>query len=224
MTSNYIPFDHTYIVYDPDRIWTLVLALSSILPILLLVYIFSWFVVTRELECCIVAAGQVVNDFVSTLLKQLIRFDRPVNGMIFKKESRLLYGMPSSHSQFIAFFAMYFILKMKYQWPYKINALYDTGAKLLLLIATLLITYSRLFFEYHTFNQILVGLLLGYFVAAWYFIFVSLLRDYGILDWLLSWKLFKLLQMKDSFHTTSYRSLQMERIEWEKRRYDDKVL
>ncbi|VEU24238.1 DEKNAAC105413, partial [Brettanomyces naardenensis] len=142
VNPDYIPFDHTYIVYDPSRPETLVLALSSIFPILILVFLFSWFLVTREIECCIIAGGQVINDFISTILKDCIQFERPVNGQIFKKEGRLVYGMPSSHSQFVAFFSVYILLKMRYQWPYPIDPYISLFCEGLLVIAVGLITYS----------------------------------------------------------------------------------
>lgn len=217
MNSTYIPFDHTYIVYDPRQPWTLILALSSIFPIFILIFLFSWFLTDRELEPCIMAGGQVVNDLISTLLKQKFKFARPLEGQIFKKEGRLVYGMPSSHSQFIMFFSTYMILKMVYQWPYRIDRKYKSGAVISLAICVGLVTYSRLFFSYHTIDQVAVGCFLGSFISCSYFSAISILRDYGILDWLLKWKICKVFQIKDSFHTKQFRTLREEREAWEEK-------
>ncbi len=221
--STYIPFDHTYIVYDPKQPWTLILALSSILPIIILIFLFSWFLTDRELEPCIIAGGQVVNDLISTLLKQKIRFARPIKGQIFKKDGHLVYGMPSSHSQFIMFFSTYMILKMSYQWPYHIERIYKIGAITSLLLGIGLIIYSRLFFSYHTIDQVVVGCFLGTFLSCGYFGAISILRDYGLLNWFLKWKVCELLRIKDSFHTNKYRTLKEERDTWEDNFIDEHI-
>lgn len=213
--TDYIPFDHTYIVYDPEDPFTLVLALSSIFPILVLVFLFSWFCVTRELESCIMAAGQVINDVLSTTFKALVKIERPSGGQIFKKDSRLVYGMPSSHAQFVAFFGIYLLLKMRYQWPYQIHNFVKIISVLALGVFAFLIIYSRLFFEYHNLAQVIVGGLLGTFLGAGYFVAVSLLREYGVTDAILQWRPFAQLYVKDTFNSDKYRLLSEERKEWE---------
>ena len=66
-------------------------------------------------------------------------------------------------------------------------------------------------FEYHNWNQVIVGLLLGSVLACFYWVFVNLLREYGIIDRLLSGKIFKLLLVKDSFGRGSFPLLEDER-------------
>ncbi|OBA16906.1 uncharacterized protein OGAPODRAFT_38952, partial [Ogataea polymorpha] len=194
-----VPFDHTYILYDESNIFSLAVALFSLLPILILVFLFSWFVVTREIECCLIALGQVINDVISCMLKKLVKLERPTKGQIFKKEGGLVYGMPSSHAQFMAFFVTYMSLRMFLQWPTPVERSTKIGLSVLLVAAQVLVCYSRLYFEYHDLAQIWVGTLLGQVLGSLCFLVVALLRDLGVVNRALDLQICQFLFMKDSF-------------------------
>lgn len=211
-----VPFDHTYILYSPDNAWSLPLAASSLMPILILVFLFSWHMITREIEPCIFAAGHVCNDIISGILKNLVKYPRPINGQIFKKDGGLVWGMPSSHSQFMSFWFVYVFFMYIKNWPKGLNRIekmvYTIGSGLLVAI----VIASRIIFEYHNWNQVIVGLLLGGTLATCYYILVCLLREYGIINVILKHSLFKWWGMKDSFGNGSFKTIQEERKEWEK--------
>ncbi|AWU77196.1 uncharacterized protein C5L36_0C11010 [Pichia kudriavzevii] len=207
-----IPFDHTYILYSPDNIFSLPLAAASLTPILILVFLFSWFVITREIEPCIFAAGHVCNDILSGILKNTVRYPRPIRGQIFKQDGGLVWGMPSSHTQFMSFWFTYTLLAYILNYPgpsisKKCQLIYSIGA----MFTVGMVIASRIVFEYHNWNQVIVGLLLGSVLACFYWVFVNLLREYGIIDRLLSGKIFKLLLVKDSFGRGSFPLLEDER-------------
>ncbi|GME70471.1 unnamed protein product [Ambrosiozyma monospora] len=209
-----IPFDHTYILFDPNDPFSLPIAIFSILPILILVFLFSWFVTTREIEPCFMALGQTINDIISIIFKKIVKFERPKVGQIFKTDGGLVYGMPSSHSQFVAFFTTYLVLKMCLQWPHRLSPSALAGSIALVLVSFALVVYSRLYFQYHTVAQCVVGCLLGLFLGSGYFLTVSLARDIGIVDWVLSWNIAGCFSMKDSFNSQHYPTLEKERQDW----------
>lgn len=226
--STLIPFDHTYILYHPDNIISLPLAVWSLFPIFVLIFLLSWFLLTREIEPCLLAAGQVINDIVSGVFKKLVKYERPMNGRVFKEDGGLVWGMPSSHSQFMAFWSTYCTLM--YLWhnpPQSMFNLPDTIAKFeKKLVKALglcgvvscvsLVVASRLYFEYHNINQVIVGLCLGSLLGSLWFTFVCVIRDLGLINWVLHWRVADILLMKDSYSgvSSSTRSLKEERSLW----------
>lgn len=226
--ADLVPFDHTYILYHPEDALSLPLAIWSLFPILILVFLFTWFLLTREIEPCLLAAGQVINDITSGLFKKLVKYERPINGRIFKQDGGLIWGMPSSHSQFMAFWSTYVILTYIYHYPPKCIAklpfkwCQGIGRLItkIVCVATVLlcvsfVVASRLYFEYHNYNQVTVGLLLGSLLGSIWYLFVSIIRDIGVLDWVLHWKIADMLLMKDSYGKLDVLDdLQTERSKW----------
>lgn len=196
MVDDYIAFDYTLVLYKKDDIISEFLALWSLYPIGVLIFYFSWFITTREIEPCIIAGGQVINDIINNILKKLIKFNRPntIHGDG--------YGMPSAHSQFTGFLTIYFIMRLIYQLP-NIKKLNKTLIYIYLILTSILIMFSRYYLNYHHLEQIIIGFLLGSFLGFGYFIFISILRDIGIIRWLLSWKIFEFFYMKDTIGENS---------------------
>lgn len=220
VNTTLVPFDHTYILYSPENVLSLPLAASSLLPILILVFLFSWHMVTREVEPCLFAAGHVCNDVISGIFKNVVKYPRPVNGQIFKQDGGLVWGMPSSHSQFMSFWATYITLMYVQNWPYyRLSKCQKMVSVAGVLSCVSIVVGSRIIFEYHNWNQIIVGLVFGSTLASTYYIFVSLLREYGILDCILQLELFRRWGMKDGFGRGMFKTLSEERAEWEKETY-----
>lgn len=222
-----IPFDHTYILYDPESIISLPLAIWSLFPIMVLIFLFSWFLLTREIEPCLLAVGQVINDITSSVFKKLVKYERPLNGRVFKESGGLTWGMPSSHSQFIAFWSTYCTLM--YLWHYPPKAVFNLPfnirkfekglVKLLgcsgLVVSVSLVVASRLYFEYHNVNQVIVGLSLGSLLGSLWYLLVCVVRDIGLINWVLHWRIADILLMKDSYGSPSTSiSLKDERSIW----------
>lgn len=212
-----VPFDHTYILYTPENPLSLPLAASSLLPILILVFLFSWHLLTREIEPCLFAAGHVCNDIISGVFKNMVKYPRPLNGQIFKKGGGLVWGMPSSHSQFMAFWLVYTSLMYIVNNPVRKYRLVEKiGYSLAGLCVVGVVVASRIVFEYHNWCQVIVGLLLGSVLSSAYYSFVCVLREYGVLDCILMAGPFKWWGMKDTFGRGWYKTIECEREEWEK--------
>lgn len=206
MVDDYIAFDYTLVLYKKDDIVSEFLALWSLYPIGVLIFYFSWFISTREIEPCIIAGGQVINDIINIFLKKLIKFNRPntIHGDG--------YGMPSAHSQFTGFLTIYFTMRLIYQFP-TMKIINKILIFVYLISTSILIMFSRYYLKYHHLEQIIVGCLLGSFLGFGYFIFVSILRDIGIIRWLLSWKICDFLYMKDTIGENSD-SFKQQRERW----------
>ena len=94
----------TAVVYrEGDRLGQ-ALALASMLPIFLIVSYLTTIAVRRELHTCAILFGQLLNEALNLALKKQIRQPRPEGAPSDD------FGMPSSHSQFMGFFAAYIVL------------------------------------------------------------------------------------------------------------------
>ncbi|QLQ81570.1 hypothetical protein HG537_0F03310 [Torulaspora globosa] len=214
---NLIPFDDTYILYDSQDPLSFLSAYFSLFPIAVLVFQLSWFITTRELEACIIAAGQVANEIFNNLLKIIIKQPRPMSfGDSFQNDTlRSNYGMPSAHSQFMGFFCMYIGLRYCLRWKGLTKFKRFLGVIMVTFMA-LCVCFSRVYLQYHTLGQVLVGFTVGLATGSTYFLLVGLLREWKIIDWILSWRLAQLLYIKDSCNLAPI-TLQEEYQEYRKR-------
>lgn len=117
------------------------------------------------------------------------------------------YGMPSSHAQFVAFFsvslALFLVFRHKpaYQGkrrnhtPLSIVERLFWSAMGLAMAAT--VAWSRIYLNYHTQRQVLVGSAAGTIIAvAWFFV-TEVLRRTGWLDWGLGHPIARFLRIRD---------------------------
>lgn len=219
---NPIPFDDTYVLYDPSSRLSFACAGLSLLPIGILVFYLSWFIVTREVEPCIMAAGQVVNDVLNNLVKNYVKQPRPVQFVGFQENGlRSGYGMPSAHSQFMGFFATYLLLRLWLQWR-GVCALKKSIASLIILVVSISVVFARVYLNYHNVEQVLVGSSIGCSLGATFFFLGTLARVMGVVDWALELYPAKVLHIKDSCFFEPL-SLQDERRLWEQRRLKSKT-
>jgi dolichyldiphosphatase len=91
----------THVHYDPTSKLSHACAYLALVPQALCITYASLIWSTREIEILLMFAGQMGCEALNWVLKRYIREDRPTQ-MMGKG-----YGMPSSHAQFVAFFAVY---------------------------------------------------------------------------------------------------------------------
>jgi dolichyldiphosphatase len=118
------------------------------------------------------------------------------------------YGMPSSHAQFVAFFAVSLSLFLLLRHVPSISTSYSpsklTERALLSLLACCCasaVAASRVYLNYHTVKQVLVGIAAGALWGGLWFIFTTILRRYGWIDWALDNSLARMLRMRDLITT-----------------------
>lgn len=200
LNYNPIPFDDTYVLYDPNDIVSFVSVYFSLLPIGILIFYLSWFIITREIEPVIIAGGQVVNDVVNNIVKNILKEQRPFLIEGFQQNGlRSGYGMPSAHSQFMGFFATYFMLRVWLQWKDLTTSRKIISTCALYGVAGCVV-FSRVYLYYHSLGQVLVGVSLGSFIGASYFVVIGIARSIGFIDFILSWPIVKLFWVKDSVY------------------------
>lgn len=199
MDYNPIPFDHTYILYDPDDILSVASVHFSLLPIYIMVFYTAWFLITREIEPVIVVGGHLINEGINKVVKCLVRQPRPEFHKDFGIGTYgLSYGMPSAHSQFMGFFATYFVCIVLFRVP--IKNMGKLIAVVMLYISCLCVASSRVYLLYHTAAQVAVGVTVGAVFGLVFFIILALARDVGIVDWVILWPLVKDFYIKDSYY------------------------
>lgn len=114
------------------------------------------------------------------------------------------YGMPSSHSQFVSFFAVYlslFLLLRHVPYPKSspssLTYLERVGVSILAMVGASMVSLSRIYLNYHTPKQVLAGSATGVVSAVVWFLFTSYLRYSGWIDWGLDLSLVKLARIRD---------------------------
>ena len=108
--------------------------------------------------------------------------------------------MPSSHAQFVAFFAVYLTLFLIFRHaPNSANQsiLFRMVASLGITLGASAVAVSRIYLTYHTVRQVLAGCAVGAVFALFWFTFTGLLRSYGWIDWALEHSIVRLLRIRD---------------------------
>ncbi|KAF9047068.1 hypothetical protein BDZ89DRAFT_941882, partial [Hymenopellis radicata] len=143
---------------DDSSLFSLFLALMTLSPILLMAAYASLAVQTREFIIIVMWAGQFACEGLNWVIKRLVKQDRPIgNG----------YGFPSSHSQYMGYFASFLICHLFFRHEFG-----STGYRLLDYAwrATVycavsawagLVAYSRYNLGYHNSYQIFWGFGIG---------------------------------------------------------------
>jgi len=170
---------------------------------------------SREVEIGFALAGQLACEALNFALKRLIREERPA-----PMDGRG-YGMPSSHAQFVAFFAAYaalFLLRRhrpRQGLGMKATLARGTGRAAALaswvpgpfaqqvLVALVcfanaaVVAASRVYLSYHTPRQVLAGCAAGSLFAVLWFVGTSEVRRRGWIRWALEFEVARALRIRD---------------------------
>lgn len=163
-------------------------------------------------------AGQMACEATNWVLKRLIKEERPHSTStlaLLKVNPHLTvpgihgkgYGMPSSHSQFVAFFsvslALFLLVRHNPHAPGASSTHIPTSfierlvLSLLVLGGAFTVAESRIYLNYHTPKQVLVGCIAGAVFAVFWFAFTTWLRHAGWLEWGLDFAIAKYFRMRD---------------------------
>lgn len=115
----------------------------------------------RELTVINMWAGQFCCEAFNLVIKRMVKQGRPPgsvgNG----------YGFPSSHSQYMGYFATFLILHLHFRHKFASNGVWiiDQAVRALVYIAIItwagIVAYTRYYLSYHSVSQILWGMSLG---------------------------------------------------------------
>ncbi|KAL4995868.1 hypothetical protein BDV10DRAFT_173780 [Aspergillus recurvatus] len=184
----------THVHYNPEDSLSLVSAWLALVPQALCVVYVTLVWASREVEVGLMFAGQLVCEALNFALKRIIKEERPKQ--MFGKG----YGMPSSHAQFVAFFAVYLGLFLIFRHtPNGANQgiMSRMIASFGITLGAMAVAVSRIYLTYHTVRQVLAGCAVGVVFALFWFIFTGLLRSYGWIDWVLEHSIAQLLRIRD---------------------------
>lgn len=114
------------------------------------------------------------------------------------------YGMPSSHAQFMTYFAVYLTLFLVFRhsptyagsYPYS-DFLLRTALTVGLCASAVAVSASRVYLSYHTPRQVLAGSATGLVCALGWFVVTGLLRSTGWIEWATDLTLSRLLRVRD---------------------------
>ncbi|KAJ1329131.1 dolichyldiphosphatase [Microdochium nivale] len=192
----------THVHYDPTDPVSYLCAWLALMPQGLCVVYVTLIWSTREIEVALLFAGQLACEALNFVLKRILKQERPV--VMHGKG----YGMPSSHAQFTAFFAvsMCLFLLVRHQPPTPgVSRRNHTpmtvperalGGFLCLLMAAA-VAWSRTYLSYHTELQVLVGSAAGVVSAVSWFLITEIARRTGWVAWLVDSPPARWLRVRD---------------------------
>jgi dolichyldiphosphatase len=114
------------------------------------------------------------------------------------------YGMPSSHAQFVAFFSVtlsLFLLFRHVPHPTETHTPFTFAGRLVLSLLAIAsaaaVAISRIYLNYHTQKQVLVGCACGAAFALVWFGLTTYLRRAGWIEWALSTWVARAFRVRD---------------------------
>ncbi|KAI4748347.1 dolichyldiphosphatase [Aureobasidium sp. EXF-12298] len=206
----------THVHYNPNDPIAHACAFLALVPQALCITYATLIWSTREAEVALMFAGQLACEALNWVLKRTIREERPHPTRVTYPSTDSAssagltgkgYGMPSSHAQFVSYFAvsLTFFLLLRHN-PHAPNAstthiptsTFERLALSALVIAgAAAVAQSRIYLNYHTERQILVGCIMGALFAVFWYLFTAYLRRSGWLDWVLDTSIAKFFRIRD---------------------------
>lgn len=184
------PFSTTCVFYRSGDPFGEVVALVSLTPIFLMVVYATLLASRRDLATAALLVGQLLNELLNHALKKHIKEARP-DGY---DKWNTMYGMPSNHSQFMAFLAGYVSLWALRRWNVRAGFQWLVVAGVH--AGSALVMMSRCYLKYHTWQQVAAGYAVGVIAgAAWFAIVEQWIRP--LFPWIASWEVSKLLLVRD---------------------------
>jgi dolichyldiphosphatase len=146
------------------------------------------------------------------------------------------YGMPSSHAQFLSFFAVYLglFLLLRHRPDSHTHSTPSENSptkhpiplppshwQIRLLVVAVVLTAaavagSRVYLHYHTSRQVLAGVAAGVIAAVAWFVVTGIARATGIVEWLLETRLARQFRVRDLVCGEDL--VEAGWLEWERRR------
>lgn len=157
----------------------------------------------REIESINQMIGLVLSTIINQLLKRYFCEARPTNSV------KTGHGMPSDHSQFMAFFTIYVLAWLWTRANHSINQPSRILLSLCLPLLTVLVAISRIHLEVHTIGQVCAGLVIGTILGALYFAFSFQFLYQSFYPWFLRTRLAVYWSLKDM-------SIVPEVMQWER--------
>ena len=115
--------------------------------------------------------------------------------------------MPSSHAQFLSFFSIFLTLFLLFRHTPQLRSNHKSSAytplshrvalSVCFLVLAVFVSASRIYLNYHTLRQVLVGCSAGAFSALAWFLITSWARKEGWIAWALDMRECRILRIRD---------------------------
>ncbi len=156
------------------------LAFVSLTPFVILISHGTLCIALMDPHVITFLTGSLANVALNSILKRAVGELRPVATYRVDNHKYMPYGMPSSHSQFMAFFVVYVCLYTLMEVPH-FGRPWEAPKKLAFLFSLALLAwlviYGRVYLVYHSFEQVVYGTVLGGLVAfIWFWVTQNCLR------------------------------------------------
>ncbi|KAH0613114.1 uncharacterized protein H6S33_009494 [Morchella sextelata] len=161
----------THVYYNPDDPASLLCAWLALVPQALMVSYATLSVAQRELEVLLMLSGQLACEALNWVLKRCFKQQRP------KQMYGKGYGMPSSHAQFVAFFALYLSLWLHLRASHHLPRYQKVLLSILCVAGSAAVSGSRVYLSYHTPTQVACGYSVGVVFAVGWFLVTAWLRE-----------------------------------------------
>eukprot|EP01063_Lacrimia_lanifica_P005672 TRINITY_DN13410_c0_g1_i1.p1 TRINITY_DN13410_c0_g1~~TRINITY_DN13410_c0_g1_i1.p1 ORF type:complete len:216 (+),score=68.34 TRINITY_DN13410_c0_g1_i1:47-649(+) len=154
------PFSPTELYYEEGDVVGLLCCVASMLPYALAIVMATWYAAHECPDTMVAGVGVIASDVLNVILKKTIKEPRP-SGL------RDDYGMPSRHAQMTACICCLAYCQAVRDGVRRRRRTTPLFAALLLLVVAA-VGFSRVYLNYHTAAQVVVGTLVGGgFAAAW---------------------------------------------------------
>ncbi|XP_076763668.1 dolichyldiphosphatase 1 [Xylocopa sonorina] len=196
--SEWVPLSLTLVEYLTGDFFGRLLALVSLTPFVIITGFITLILFRRDLHTITFFSGIIINQCINLILKHTICEARPTK----RANIHVEYGMPSTHSQFMWFFATYTTLFICIRLHHNNNSSILEKFWRITVIATciiiaILVTYSRVYLLYHTSSQVLCGALIGIILATiWFTITCVVLTP--LFPIIVSWRISEYLLLRDT--------------------------
>ena len=165
------PFSLTFVTYQPGDHIGQACAILALAPIFIIVSYATLLISRREAHLVFILAGQLLNLVLNAVLKAIINQPRPAGS------DHPGPGMPSDHSQFMAYWACYGVLFLLVHVKRVGRSGWRPALAAGMLALAAAVAASRVYLGYHTLEQVLAGLVVGSAVAVvWFVLYASIVR------------------------------------------------
>lgn len=181
-----------------------ILAWFSLLPMFIVIGFITLIMFRREIHTMTFFTGILINELANMTVKHTLAHPRLCAGHVFPNST---HGMPSDHSQFMAFFAVYSVLFIYFRllhfsqsttvWDDLIENLWRHMLAIGVALAAVTVAFSRIYLRYHTPHQVGYGFLLGCVLGACWFIFTQTVLT-PLFPTITTWPVCEYLMIRDS--------------------------
>ena len=199
--EEWVPLSLTLVEYPKGDPLGKFLAMVSLLPFAIAILHFGVFCILKDWHTFFYGVGIILNHMINFVLKTIIKQPRPTVSFrnLESAHHHMVYGMPSTHAQFMCFALFYMFLFVLFRLPNdggNMEKVCKTSILTVYSFATVLVLYSRVYLMYHTVEQVfygaIIGMLLGY---VWFWVVQNVLTKWFAT--LSSWYFADLVGMND---------------------------